>query len=166
MATPFHVEVVTPERVLYSGEVSEVSMRTDGGEIAFLAHHEDFVGGAGETVARLVAADAEESGAVRIALHGGFVHFDQDANSLEILAGVAELGPDVDVERARRALERAEEAGASAPDHAPAATGDDGGAHAAAHLGSAVLEMIAHDEPAVAAKRARVRLEAAEAPAR
>ena len=37
MPTAFHVELVTPERVLFSGETEEVSLRTDGGEISFLA---------------------------------------------------------------------------------------------------------------------------------
>ncbi|MDA8292289.1 MAG: F0F1 ATP synthase subunit epsilon [Actinomycetota bacterium] len=168
MATPFHVELVTPERVLYSGEVSEASMRTDGGEIAFLAHHEDFVGGAGITVVRLTTeGGADEGAVVRVAVHGGFVHFDQDANALEILAGVAELGSGVDVERARRALERAESAGASDHGTAPSTpAGQDGAQRAAEHGGATMLAMLAPDDPAAAAQRARARLDAAGATAR
>ena len=83
---PFHVELVTPERVLFSGEAEEVSMRTDEGEIAFLAHHEDFIGAADITVVRVRShtavparpGDAEGS-ELRSAVHGGFVHVDQDA---------------------------------------------------------------------------------------
>src|SRR5487761_1928322 len=113
MATPFHLEVVTPERVLFSGEVDEVSMRTDGGEIAFLAHHEDYVGAVDITVARLsVVADATgagdpETSTLSIAVHGGFVHF--DGEGMTIHATVAKLGSEVDVARARLALIAAEE---------------------------------------------------------
>src|SRR5665213_3879967 len=113
MATPFHLEVVTPERVLFSGEVDEVSMRTDGGEIAFLAHHEDYVGAVNITVAKLSVVSDTTSGTEGetvpqlIAVHGGFVHVNQEG--MTILAGVAELGSEIDVERARRALGAAEE---------------------------------------------------------
>jgi F-type H+-transporting ATPase subunit epsilon len=110
MATPFHVELLTPERVLFSGEADEVSMRTDGGEIAFLARHEDFIGAIDITVVRIhEVSSAEDTGAeVRVALHGGFAHFAQE-EGITILAGVAELADEIDVERARRALEAAEE---------------------------------------------------------
>ncbi|HVC26156.1 MAG TPA: F0F1 ATP synthase subunit epsilon [Acidimicrobiales bacterium] len=161
MATPFHVELVTPERVLYSGDVAEVSMRTDGGEIAFLAHHEDFIGAAGVTVVRLAPVDAGEGATSQLAaVHGGFVHFEQDANTLTILAGVAELGSEVDVERARRALERADGAGAAQGAAAPTpGVADDAGGPVRA-TGTA-LATLAPDEPAAVAQRARARLEAA-----
>lgn len=166
MATPFHVEIVTPEHVLYSGEAEEVAMRTDAGEIAFLAHHEDFVGAADITVVRVTTAAAssgEAGGEVRCAVHGGFVQFDQDANTLSVLAGVAELASEIDVARARQALESAEaseaggaqQRGAAAP-HAGAAAGADGAA--AVRPAGALL---ASDSSEAAAKRARARLEAA-----
>src|ERR1700683_1032911 len=44
---------------------------------------------------------------IRAAVHGGFVHV--DANRVVILGSVAELASDIDVERARRALEAATE---------------------------------------------------------
>lgn len=40
MAT-LQFELITPERVLFSGEASAVSMRSDGGEITFLPFHTD-----------------------------------------------------------------------------------------------------------------------------
>ena len=40
-----HVEVVSPERVLFSGEATQVITRTlGGGEIAFLSGHAPFLG--------------------------------------------------------------------------------------------------------------------------
>ena len=45
MAEPMRVEVVSPEKVLYSGEANMVITRTSGGgEIAFQAGHAAFLG--------------------------------------------------------------------------------------------------------------------------
>lgn len=110
MATGFHVSLITPERSLYDGDAEEVSMRTEIGEIAFLAHHEDFVGASAVTAVRITTAsgDSEADGAaVRAAVDGGTVHVHPDG--LVILAPVAELADEIDVERARRALSRAED---------------------------------------------------------
>jgi F-type H+-transporting ATPase subunit epsilon len=38
-----YVELITPERVLFSGEAEAVVMRTDGGDITFLANHMDYI---------------------------------------------------------------------------------------------------------------------------
>src|SRR5580698_10347281 len=84
VATLFHLELVTPERVLFSGQAEEVSLRSDGGEIAFLANHADYVGAVDITVVRIDApqagADATATRAsegstepLRVAVHGGFV---------------------------------------------------------------------------------------------
>ena len=161
MATPLKVEIVTPERVLLSTEAEEVSMRTDAGEIAFLARHEDFIGAADITVVRISGAvqggDADARRDLAAAVHGGFVHVDQDANQVRILAGVAELGEEVDVARARRALAEAE--AASAPgEGSPAA---EAGATSGGARRGAALALLEAGSPAAAARRARVRLEAA-----
>ncbi len=165
MATPFHVELVTPERVLFSGEAEEVSLRTDAGEIAFLAHHEDFVGAVDITLCRIAevsGTDGEPTPRL-CAVHAGFVHVAD--NTVTILAGVAELGEEIDVERARAALQRAEQEGASpggasaAPSPAPPAEGHEGEEEGA--LSPTMLALIEPDSPEVAARRAHVRLEAA-----
>jgi len=159
MATPFRVEVLTPERVLFSGEVEEVSLRTDAGEIAFLAKHEDFIGAIDITLCRLTltsAGDALEP--VLIAVHGGFVHV--DASGVKLLASVAELGTEVDVDRARAALSAAE---ARRGQEGPGGHGEDSprdGAEATARS-AAALALLEPDAPEQAARRAEVRLRAA-----
>ena len=174
MATPFHAELVTPERVLFSGEVDEISMRTDDGEIAFLAHHEDYLAAVDITVARLsvVGGTGSPAGAssegehheLRVALHGGFVQVDE--GGVTILAGVAELGGEIDLDRTRRALAEAE--AQLAAGGAPAAAGSDAGSGAdadhpvsAARPTGAVLAILAPESPDAASRRARARLEAA-----
>lgn len=167
MATPFHAELVTPERILFSGEVDEISMRTDSGEIAFLAHHEDYLAAVDITVARLSVVDPTGTGAaegdrqeLRVAVHGGFIQV--DGEGVKILAGVAELAAEIDVERARRAAAEAEAALAAGGSGAPGST-DDGAATAAGEVraSGAMLALLAPGSPDVALRRARTRLEAA-----
>lgn len=169
MPTPFHLELMTPERVLFSGEVEEISMRTDGGEIAFLAHHEDFIGAVAITVVRLSvvsgesAAGSEGPEMLLVAVHGGFVHVEQ--GQVTILAGVAELGNEIDVERARRALAEAEERLAT---EGPARRPLNDGAEQEGpteSLTGAMVALLAPDSAEAAVERAKVRLEAAGAAA-
>ena len=99
------VEVVSPERVLFSGEATMVITRTQGGgEIAFLPGHAPFLGALSENHTRVFLVDGST---LDIAVHAGFVEVSD--NKVSILSDVAELGADIDVERARTALSRAEE---------------------------------------------------------
>lgn len=104
MAT-MQVEVVSPERVLYSGTATMVLCRTAGGDIAFLPGHAPYLGvlGIGKIQIR-----TEESGDILAAVHGGFVEVSE--NKVTILSDVAELASQIDVDRARVALERQEKA--------------------------------------------------------
>jgi len=105
---PLHVELVSPERILYSGEAEMVVCRTaGGGEIAFLPGHAPFVGALDTALVRVKSTDGREEVA---AVHGGFVEVRDDR--VTILSDVAELASQVDVERARRAQRAAEQAGA------------------------------------------------------
>jgi F-type H+-transporting ATPase subunit epsilon len=105
MANLMSVEVVSPEEVLYSGEATMVITRTlGGGEIAFQPGHAAFLGALQECHTRVFLED----GAVEdIAVHGGFVEV--SGNKVSILSDSAELGVNVDIERARTAKERAEQ---------------------------------------------------------
>jgi F-type H+-transporting ATPase subunit epsilon len=100
---PMQVELVSPERVLYSGDADMVIARTAGGDIAFLPGHAPFLGalGIGPVRVRPTAGSAD----VLAAVHGGFVEVSNDR--VTILSDVAELADQIDVERARAAEERA-----------------------------------------------------------
>ena len=83
------VEVVSPERVLFSGEATMVITRTlGGGEIAFLPGHAPFLGALAENHTRVFLVDGST---VDIAVHGGFVEVSN--NKVSILSDAAELGP-------------------------------------------------------------------------
>jgi F-type H+-transporting ATPase subunit epsilon len=93
------VELVSPERILYSGEADMVIARTAGGEIAFLTGHAPFVGTLG--IGRVVVRETG-GGTTTAAVHGGFVEVKD--NRVTILSDVAELAAQIDVGRAREAL--------------------------------------------------------------
>lgn len=70
MAT-MQVELVSPEKVVFSGEATQVITRTiGGGEIAFLPGHAPFVGALTENHTRITLADGAQ---LDVAVHGGFV---------------------------------------------------------------------------------------------
>jgi F-type H+-transporting ATPase subunit epsilon len=99
------VEVVSPEKVLYSGEAGMVTCRTvGGGDIAFLTGHVPFIGALAVWPVKVVTSDGD----VLMAVHGGFVEVSNDR--VTILSDVAELPDQIDTARARRALETAEAA--------------------------------------------------------
>ena len=107
-----HVEVVSPERILWTGESDRVIARTiGGGDIAFLTGHAPFVGALDIHPVRVHLEDGSEE---HIAVHGGFVEVSNDR--VTVLSDVAEVASQIDVERARAAQERAEAALRAADD--------------------------------------------------
>ena len=98
-----HVELVSPEQVLYSGDADMVVCRTLDGEIAFLTGHAQFVGSLGIGEVRVMEPGGD---VVHAAVHGGFVEVSNDR--VTILSDVAELASQIDAGRAQRAAERAE----------------------------------------------------------
>lgn len=94
------VQVVSPERVLWSGEAAMVTARTvEGGDITFLTGHAPFVG-ALET-GKVTIRPAEGSD-IHFAVHGGFVEVSD--NDVSLLTDVAEAAEQVDIDRATQAL--------------------------------------------------------------
>lgn len=107
MAEAFQVDVVSPEKVLFSGEANMVITRTlGGGEIAFQAGHQPFVGALVENHTRIFLADGTMQD---VAVHGGFVEVSSgEKTKISLLTDVAELAEQIDVPRAKDALERHE----------------------------------------------------------
>jgi F-type H+-transporting ATPase subunit epsilon len=112
------VEVVSPERILWTGEAQMVIARTvGGGEIAFLTGHAPFVGAL--DIAKVLVRPPDGADEV-IAVHGGFVEVSHD--KVTILSDVAELQDQIDVPRAQRAKEAAEADLRADPDSVDAGT--------------------------------------------
>jgi F-type H+-transporting ATPase subunit epsilon len=97
------VALVSPERILFSGEAEMVICRTTDGEIAFLTGHAPLLGALGIAAVRVRQPDGSE---VRAAVHGGFVEVRD--NRVSILSDVAELPEQIDAGRARQARDEAE----------------------------------------------------------
>jgi F-type H+-transporting ATPase subunit epsilon len=102
MARAFGFELLTPDRVVLEAEVEAVVMRTEGGDIAFLADHVQFIGQVQPCLLRALRPD---QGELVAAVHGGFVEVRQ--GRVRVLAPVAELPGEIDVARAEQARERA-----------------------------------------------------------
>jgi F-type H+-transporting ATPase subunit epsilon len=98
------VELVSPERILFSGEAEMVLCRAADGDIAFLDNHAPFLGALDVGVVRILKTGGGEEQA---AVHGGFVEVRD--NRVILLSDVAELADQIDVDRARSAKTRAED---------------------------------------------------------
>ncbi|HEY9388674.1 MAG TPA: F0F1 ATP synthase subunit epsilon [Mycobacteriales bacterium] len=106
MAT-LHVELVSVERMIWSGEVSMLIARTTEGELGVLPGHTPLLGQLADGgVVQLRREDDED---LAVAAHGGFLSVTE--SGVSVLAEVAELAEEIDVPRARAALERARAAG-------------------------------------------------------
>jgi F-type H+-transporting ATPase subunit epsilon len=100
------VELVSPERLVWSGDASMVVLRIAGeGDVAFQAGHAPFLGLLTEHTGRIYAPDGSVQ---HLAVHGGFVEVSQSLVS--ILSDGAELAEHIDIDRAREANARAESA--------------------------------------------------------
>lgn len=100
---PMHVDLVSPEKMLFSGEASIVVARTSDGDAAFLSGHAPFIGqlGIGPVLIR-----TPEGKDIKAAVHGGFVEVRN--NRVTILSDVAELASDIDANRAAAAKAKLE----------------------------------------------------------
>lgn len=99
------VELVSPERITFSGEAKKVVVRTvGGGDIEFLKGHVPFIGVLQVSAAKVFYEDGSDV----FAIHQGFVQMAND--KVTILSDVSERKEDIDVPRAEAALARAEAA--------------------------------------------------------
>jgi F-type H+-transporting ATPase subunit epsilon len=98
---------VAVERKIWSGEATMVIARTTEGELGVLPGHAPLLGELAE--GGVVTIRTESGDDVVVAAHGGFLSVTE--RGVSILAETAEISTEIDVERAREALRRAEDAG-------------------------------------------------------
>jgi F-type H+-transporting ATPase subunit epsilon len=99
-----HVELVSVEARLWSGEANAVFARTVEGQIGILPRHSPLL--AELAPGWIVRIQSEGEPELHVAVHGGFLSVRPDGVS--ILAELAETADQIDVARAREALSRAE----------------------------------------------------------
>jgi len=99
----FKFQIITPEKIVFSENVDQVSLMTKEGEITVLSHHIPLVSllQAGELRYK------KESVEFALAVSGGFAEVRTDG-SLVILADTAEHATEIDLTRAEEARAKAE----------------------------------------------------------
>ena len=97
------LEVITPEKVLVSEEVDMVVAPGSEGEFGVLPGHVEFLSGILPGRLRYKSHSTE----TRLAVTTGFAEVSNDRVS--VLVDAAEKASDIDIERAKKAMERARE---------------------------------------------------------
>ena len=98
----FDVEIISPERIFYKGQVSFLELTTSEGEVGIYKNHIPMTNVVVPGIVTLHEADGVKEAAV----HSGFMVILQD--SVKIMAEVAEWPNEIDEERANEAKNRAE----------------------------------------------------------
>ncbi len=99
----FHLQIVTPDGLMYDGGAQRITVRTTEGDAGIMSGHADYVSPLATGAAKIVTQDGTERTA---ACSGGLISVKRGVTRLA--ADTFEWAEDIDVERARRAKERAE----------------------------------------------------------
>ena len=101
---PLHLEVITPEGKTFEEDVDMVIAPGSEGYLGILPHHVPLLTALGPGEFRVKQAGTERT----LAVFGGFM--DVRPDRVVVLTDAAERAEDIDVERAHRAREQAEQA--------------------------------------------------------
>lgn len=102
--TPFKLEIITPDKVFFSGETENVIVRTTVGDKGILARHEPYV--AALPIGKL---KVKIDGQFRVAaVSEGIIKVDSEKTV--ILVQSCEWGDEIDLARAEAAKQKAEDA--------------------------------------------------------
>lgn len=106
----FTLKVVTPDGLLFDSEVESLLIRTDDGDVEFLAGHIDYMASIGTGRARI-----KQDGKDRFAsVSGGFVTVKRGV--VNLVAITFEFRENIDIDRARAARDAAKSAISSSND--------------------------------------------------
>lgn len=97
----FQVEIITPERVFYTGEASMIEFNTTEGQIGVLKHHIPLT----TVLAPGLVTITEDEDTKYAAVHAGFAEI--LGEKVTLLAEIAEWPNEIDVKRADAAEGRA-----------------------------------------------------------
>jgi F-type H+-transporting ATPase subunit epsilon len=97
------LKIVTPERIVFEGDVDQATLPVSDGEVTILPQHRSYIASLkiGEII---IKSDGTEE---NIAIAGGFLEFAD--NMLIVLADEAERADEIDLEKAEAARKRAED---------------------------------------------------------
>ena len=98
----FRLEIISPDRVFYQGDVAMVELTTSEGDVGIYKNHIPMT----MIVVPGIVTITEEEGQKRAALHSGFIEVLPD--KVTILAELAEWPDEIDLNRAEEARVRAQ----------------------------------------------------------
>ncbi|MEG0874402.1 MAG: F0F1 ATP synthase subunit epsilon [Clostridiales bacterium] len=98
------LDIVTPEKIVYSADVASIFAPATMGQIGLLPDHIAIVTGLGIGELRVTPVGGSE---LPLFISGGFLELKK--NKAVILAKSAETSEEIDIERAKKAKARAEE---------------------------------------------------------
>ena len=104
MATPFHVQLLTPEREVFAGEAIHLYARGSLGYLGVLAHHAPLLTSLEPGVMSIRLPDQTQQ---HFVVTGGFLEVSN--NRATVLADAAEPASEIDVAAAEHALAEARE---------------------------------------------------------
>ena len=93
----FSLQIITPEKIFFEGDVQRVIVRTTEGDVGILAKHEKYVAALPSGPIKITMEDGRERLA---ALSGGAVKVSPSQTA--ILANAVEWAEDIDVDWAKR----------------------------------------------------------------
>ncbi|MDO5708301.1 MAG: F0F1 ATP synthase subunit epsilon [Andreesenia angusta] len=99
----FLLEIITPERKFFEGDVERVVARSISGDIAILANHIPLVTPLEISILKIKAGNEE----LKAAISSGYMEVSKEKTTL--IVDAAEWPDDIDLERAEAARQRAEE---------------------------------------------------------
>ncbi|MDO5783871.1 MAG: ATP synthase F1 subunit epsilon [Eubacteriales bacterium] len=100
----FHLKIVTADGEFFDGEAERILVRTIDGDVCILAHHTPYLTALGMGECRVTGSNGETR---RAACIGGMLSVMN--NEVNLVATTFEWAEDIDVSRAERARQRAEE---------------------------------------------------------
>ena len=99
----FHLTIATPDGVKFDGEAEALTVRTTTGDVQILAGHTDYLAALGAGTAKVTAGGETR----RAAANGGFLTV--KAGVVSLVSTTFEYADEIDLARAKRALERAQD---------------------------------------------------------
>lgn len=103
MAT-YHLQIVTPDRLVFDGQAESIILRTATGDACILARHIDYAVALGTGEARV----KDETGQTRTAACSGGLLSVSDGE-VRVMATTFEWADEIDLDRAEKARQKAEE---------------------------------------------------------
>ena len=98
----FKLEIVTPDGLAFSGEAESLLVHTDSGDVEILAGHMDYMASVATGRARIIVGGVSKYASCS----GGFLTVTRDG--VRLAAVTFEFAESIDLDRAKKAKERAE----------------------------------------------------------